>query len=155
MSITIPARTRRLAALIRADLPGRRGTPHASRFVIAAVAAVLLSLLACAAVAAVTIALVPSVGGYEHLRFHDWAKLTVVGIVLASLGWPLAGALWSRARVPFLILTALVTVVSFAPDLWIWRQGQPTAGVLALLVMHVAVAVVTYPALVLIAPRRR
>jgi hypothetical protein len=79
----------------------------------------------------------------------------VIGVVLACFGWPLASALWSRARQPFLVLTVVVTVVSFAPDLWILRQGQPADGVLALAVMHVAVAVVTYPALVLIAPQRR
>jgi hypothetical protein len=88
------------------------------------------------------------------MQVRDWAKLTIIGIVLASLGWPLAAALWSRARRPFLVLTALVTVASFVPDLWILRQGQPANGVLALAVMHVAVAVVTYPSLVLIAPQR-
>ncbi len=122
---------------------------------LAAVVAVALSLVACWLVAAVTIAVAPSLAGYEHLRFADWAKLTVIGVVGASLGWPLAAAIWSRARPPFLVLTVLVTVVSFAPDLWILRQGQPLGGVVALAVMHVAVAVVTYPALVMIAPQRR
>lgn len=79
----------------------------------------------------------------------------MIGVVLASFGWPLAAAIWSRARRPFLLLTVLVTVASFAPDLWILRQGQPAPGVLALAVMHVAVAVVAYPVLVLVAPQRR
>ena len=141
--------------MIRADLPGLAATPRLARFVIAAIAAVVLSLLACAVVAAATVALVPALRTYEHLQVQDWAKLTVIGIVLASLGWPIAGLIWSRARLPFLVLTVLVTVASFVPDLWILRQGQPADGVLALAVMHVAVAVVTYPALVLIAPQRR
>jgi hypothetical protein len=98
---------------------------------------------------------VPALATYGHLQVQDWAKLTVIGIVLASLGWPVAGLLWSRACRPFLALTVLVTIVSFVPDLWILRQGQPGLGVLALAVMHIAVAVVTVPALVLIAPQRR
>lgn len=154
MSIAIPPSARRIASALRADLPGPAGTPRLLRFLAATVAAVVLSLLACAVVAAATKSLVPAVAGYEHLQVQDWAKLTVIGIVLASLGWPVAGLLWSRARRPFLLLTVLVTVVSFVPDLWILRQGQPAGGVLALAVMHVAVAVVTYPALVLIAPQR-
>ena len=154
MSIAIPPSARRVASLIRADLPGIAGTPRPARFLIAAVVAVGLSLLACAAVAAATIALVPALRSYGHLEVQDWAKLTVVGIVLASLGWPIAGLIWARARRPFLVLTVVVTVVSFVPDLWILRQGQPASGVLVLAIMHVAVAVVTYPALVLIAPQR-
>ncbi|GAB3610802.1 hypothetical protein GCM10027414_29280 [Humibacter ginsengiterrae] len=50
--------------------------------------------------------------------------------------------------------TVLVTVVSFEPDVWIWRLGQVPQGVLVLALMHVTVAAVTYPALVVIAPQR-
>jgi hypothetical protein len=154
MTSSRPGPVERSAALLHADLPGVTALPGALRFVVSALCAVALSLLACAAVAAATIAIAPSLAGYEHLRTADWAKLTIIGIVLASLGWPLACAIWSSARRPFLILTAVVTIVSLAPDLWILKQGQPAGGVLALIVMHVAVAVVTYPSLVLIAPQR-
>ncbi|MGN6444070.1 hypothetical protein [Amnibacterium sp.] len=155
MSTLAAARTSSLARLLRADLPGLAGTPTLVRFLIAAVVSIALSLAACAAVAAATIAIDPALASYGHLQAPDWTKLTVIGIGLASLGWPVAGAIWSRARVPFLLLTVIVTVVSFAPDFWILRGGQPAGGVLSLIVMHVAVAVVTYPALVLIAPQRR
>lgn len=155
MSLQAPASARRAAGLVRADLPGLTRLPRLWRFLVAAVVAIGLSLVVCAVVATATRALDPAVAGYGHLRAPDWAKLTIIGIALASLGWPLACAIWSRARMPFLVLTVVVTVVSFVPDLWILRQGQPAAGVLALVVMHVAVAVVTYPALILIAPQPR
>jgi hypothetical protein len=155
MSTDFSPAVRRPAAVVRADLPGLRAAPNLGRFLAATVVAVLVSLLACAVVAAATRALVPSVSGYEHLQVPDWAKLTVIGVVVACLGWPIAAVIWSRARRPFLVLTVLVTVVSFVPDLWILRQGQPASGVLALMVMHVAVALATYPALVLIAPQPR
>ncbi|MGT2425413.1 DUF6069 family protein [Amnibacterium kyonggiense] len=155
MSIAVPPVIRRAAAAVRADLPGLPAVPGVGRFAVAVVAAVIGSLLACAVVAAATVALVPSLAGYGHLRVGDWAELTVIGVVVAAFGWPLAAAIWSSARAPFLVLTIAVTVLSFAPDLWILRQGQPPLGVLALAVMHVAVAVVTYPVLVLVAPQRR
>lgn len=154
MTTALPDPLQRAASAIRADLPGLRRTPSPLRFLLAMVAAVVLSLLACAVVAAATVAIAPGLAGYEHLQAPDWAKLTIIGVVLASLGWPVATAIWSRARVPFLVLTVIVTVVSFAPDAWILLQGQPAGGVLALAVMHVLVAVATYPALVLIAPQR-
>ncbi|GAA2750115.1 hypothetical protein GCM10009869_08590 [Amnibacterium kyonggiense] len=151
----MPPAVRRAARTVRADLPGLATVPTVGRFAVALVVAVLGSLAACAVVAAAAVALVPSLAGYDHLHVGDWAKLTVIGVVLACFGWPFAAAIWSRARLPFLVLTIVVTVASFVPDLWILRQGQPALGVLALAVMHVAVAVVTYPVLVLVAPQRR
>ena len=46
----------------------------------------------------------------------------------------------------------LVTLVLLLPDVYIWSTGEPALGVLVLMVMHVAIAVVTYNALVRIAP---
>ena len=45
--------------------------------------------------------------------------------------------------------------MSFAPDVWILRGGQPASAVADLAVMHVAVGVITFLALVFIAPQRR
>ena len=40
------------------------------------------------------------------------------------------------------------------PDLYIWHQGQPAKAVGVLVCMHLAIALVTYNALVRIAPIR-
>jgi hypothetical protein len=47
-----------------------------------------------------------------------------------------------------------VTLVLFAPDLYIWHQGQPAQAVAVLMSMHVAIALVTYNLLVHVAPVR-
>ena len=60
----------------------------------------------------------------------------------------------THARRLYLWAAITVTIVSFAPDLWILRGGQPAPAVLDLAVMHIAFAVVTYFSMILIAPQR-
>jgi hypothetical protein len=52
-------------------------------------------------------------------------------------------------------LALVVTVVSLAPDAWILHLGQPADAVAILIAMHFALALITYPALILIAPQRQ
>ncbi|KHK96389.1 hypothetical protein LK09_15560 [Microbacterium mangrovi] len=142
-----------ILTFFRIDLPGARCQPRAWRFLVATLVAVVGSVAACAVLAQVGMLAYPSTRGYDHFRFADYTKLTVIGVVIASLGWPLAAALSSRARRLYFWAAVAVTVVSFAPDGWILIHGQSPAGVFILAVMHVAVAVVTYWSLVLIAPQ--
>ncbi len=51
-------------------------------------------------------------------------------------------------------LAILVTLVLWLPDLYILAKGQPAQAVAVLMCMHLAVALVTYNALVHIAPVR-
>jgi hypothetical protein len=60
----------------------------------------------------------------------------------------------SQPRWLFLRLAVLVTLVLLAPDAWILLQGEPAKAVAVLVVMHLAIAVVTYNCLVRIAPVR-
>jgi hypothetical protein len=78
----------------------------------------------------------------------------VIGVLAACFAWPLVTLLTTRARRLFLWIAILVTVVSLAPDAWILHLGQPAEGVAVLVAMHFALAVITYPALVFIAPQR-
>jgi len=122
----------------------------------ALVVAVVGSVLACAILAKLGPLVFPSTAGYVHFRFGDYTKLTVIGVVIAWIAWPVATLASSRAARPlFLWAAVVVTVVSFAPDVRILMKGQSAPAVLVLAVMHVAVAAVTYPALVFIAPQRR
>ena len=43
----------------------------------------------------------------------------------------------------------------YLPDVYIWYRGQPAKAVLVLMCMHLAIAVVTYRSLVVLAPVRR
>ena len=49
-------------------------------------------------------------------------------------------------------MAVLVTLVLWLPDVWILIKGQPANAVAILFVMHVAIALVTYNALVRLAP---
>jgi len=48
----------------------------------------------------------------------------------------------------------VVTLVLLLPDLAIWAMGQPGAAVFVLVWMHLAIAIVTYLSLVILAPVR-
>jgi hypothetical protein len=60
----------------------------------------------------------------------------------------------SAPRWLFFRLAIAVTLVLLLPDLYILHQGQPVQAVAVLMVMHLAIAVVTYNALVRIAAIR-
>lgn len=155
--MTTPSKTTvggRVGALARIDLPQGAAQPSVPRFILATIVAVAGSLIACWLLAAGAELLVPSTRGYEHFQFPDYAKLTIIGVVIACLAWPVVTWFSSSARRVFFVLAVLVTIASFAPDVWIGIHGQPAAGVLTLVLMHVALLAVTYPALVLIAPQR-
>lgn len=144
----------RARTYFRIDLPGLRMQPRAGRFVVATLVAVVGSVAACAVLAWIGMLVFPETRGYEHFQFADYTKLTVIGVVIACLGWLAAAAVSSQARRLYLWAAVIVTVLSFAPDWWILIHGQSPAGVFMLAVMHVAVAVVTYLAVVWIAPQR-
>ena len=126
--------------------------PSWIRWVVATVVALAGSLVADAVLVAAGEAIFPSTKGYAHFRFADYTKLTVIGVLIACVGWPIVTRLSSRPRWLFFRLALLVTLVLLLPDVYIWVQGQPARGVLVLMVMHLAIAVVTYNALVRIAP---
>ncbi len=100
-------------------------------------------------------AIFPATKGYVHFRFSDYGKLTVIGVVGACIAWPVVTWISSHPRWLFLRLAVLVTLVLWAPDLWILAKGQPVKAVAVLVVMHLGIAVVTYNALVRLSPPRR
>ena len=73
-------------------------------------------------------------------------------MVIACLAWPVVTRISSAPRWLFFRLAILVTLVLWLPDLYILDQGQPGRAVAVLMVMHLAIAVVTYNCLVHIAP---
>ena len=126
--------------------------PSWSRWVVATVVALVGSLGADWALAAIGKRVFPSTAHFVHFQFADYAKLTVIGVVIACIGWPVVTRITSRPRWLFLRLAVLVTLVLLLPDVWIWLQGESARGILVLVAMHLAIAVVTYNALVRIAP---
>jgi hypothetical protein len=93
-------------------------------------------------------AMFPSTHGYIHFRASDYGKLTVIGVVIACLGWPIVTQISSAPRWLYLRLAILVTLVLWLPDLFILIKGQPPKAVAILMLMHVAIAVITYNCMV-------
>jgi hypothetical protein len=141
-------------SILRLDLPWGRAQPSAWRWILATVLAVGASLLACLGLAHIAVVLDPDLAGYGHFQFADYGRLTIVGVVGACVGWPIVTWLTTSARRLYLWLAVVVTVFSLAPDVWILHTGQPPAGVATLVAMHFALAVITYPATVFLAPQR-
>jgi len=117
--------------------------------------AILGSLAADMVLVAIGTAIFPATRGYGHFQFSDYGKLTVIGVLVACVGWPIVTWISSSPRWIFFRSAILVTLVLWLPDLWILSKGQPFDGVLVLMLMHVAIALVTYNLLVRVAPPNR
>ena len=144
----------RVLTWARIDLDPPHRQPAWWRVGLATVLALVGSLLADAALVAVGTHAFPSTTGYSHFQFADYAKLTVVGVVIACVGWPIVTRVCAAPRRLFFWLAVVVTLVLFLPDVWIRWKGQPTDGVGVLMVMHVAIALITYNLLVRLVPVR-
>jgi hypothetical protein len=136
------------------DFPADHGQPRPLWWAVASAAALVGSLAADALLVAIGTAVFPATTGYPHFRFSDYGKLTVIGVIIACVAWPVVTFVSSTPRRLFFRLAVVVTVVLWAPDLWILGQGQPVRAVLVLMAMHLAIALLTYNALVHLAPPR-
>lgn len=128
--------------------------PSVARLGVATALAIIGSLAADALVVAAGTHLFPGTAGYEHFRFNDYAKLTIIGVVIGAAGWPVLTHVSSAPRWLYGWLTILISLGLFLPDAWLLLRGQPLKEVAVLMVMHIAVAVVIYCAMVFIAPVR-
>jgi hypothetical protein len=146
--------TARALAWARIDFSPPHRQPEWGRVVLATVLSIALSLAADAALVAIGTRVFPATKGYVHFQFHDYAKLTVIGVLIACAAWPVVARLSSAPRWVFFRLAILVTLVLWLPDLYIWHQGQSAQAVLVLMAMHLAIALVTYNLLVHLAPIR-
>jgi hypothetical protein len=125
--------------------------PTAIRVIVASVASVIGALAADALLVVIGQAVFPSTKGYGHFQFSDYAKLTVIGVVIACVAWPIVTRISSSPRWLFFRMAILVTLVLWLPDLYILLRGAPGRAVAVLVVMHLAIALVTYNCLVHIA----
>jgi hypothetical protein len=140
--------------VLRLDLPRGSAQPSWWRWILGTATAVIASLLVCLLLAKLASAADPGIAGYQHFAFSDYSKLTIFGVLAACLGWPVVTLLTTSARRIYLWAAIIVVIVSLAPDAWILHLGQPTAGVVTLVAMHIGLGLVTYPAMVFIAPQR-
>jgi len=140
--------------LIHLDFAPTHEQPAGGRVVLATVVSVIGSLLADALLVVIAQAVFPSTKGYAHFQFSDYCKLTVIGVIIACIAWPITTRITSQPRWMFFRMAILVTLVLWLPDVYILVQGQPAKAVAFLFVMHLAIALVTYNVLVHLAPIR-
>ena len=151
MASHLPSSLDRVLSLARIDLAPAHRQPAAARVIAASLVAIAGSLAADAVLVAIGTAVFPATRGYVHFRFADYAKLTVIGVVIACVAWPVVTRISSAPRWLFIRLAVLVTLALWLPDLYILAMGQPPRAVAVLMVMHLAIALVTYNSLVRIA----
>jgi hypothetical protein len=151
---TVLAMLQKALDLIHLDFAPRHGQPSAGRLALATVASLVGSLLADALLVVIAQHVFPSTKGYVHFRFSDYGKLTVIGVIIACVAWPITTRITSQPRWMFFRMAILVTLVLWLPDVYILVNGQPARAVGFLFAMHLAIAVVTYNALVHLAPVR-
>jgi hypothetical protein len=144
----------RALAWLRIDVTPTHKQPSAALVVVATVVSLVGSLAADAALVAIGTAVFPSTKGYGHFQFSDYSKLTIIGVVIACVAWPIVTRITSAPRWMFFRMAILVTAVLLLPDLWILAKGQPPKAVVVLMMMHLAIAVITYDSLVHIASVR-
>jgi hypothetical protein len=134
-------------------LPSRR-QPRPEWVVVATALAITGALIADALLVKLGTSIFPSTSRYPHFQFDDYAKLTVIGVVVGCAGWPIVTRISSTPRWLFSRLAVLISLVLFLPDVWLLLKHQPPRAVLVLMTMHVAVALITYQVVVHVAPPR-
>lgn len=144
----------RFLDLVKVDFAPSHRPPPTARVVLATVVSLVGSLAVDAGLVAIGETVFPSTKGYVHFQFSDYAKLTIIGVIIACVAWPIVTRISSAPRWLFLRLAIAVTLVLWLPDLYILKQGQPAKAVAVLMCMHLAIAVVTYNALMHVAPVR-
>lgn len=140
--------------LIHLDFAPNHEQPSPGRVVLATAVSVVGSLLADALLVVIAQAVFPSTKGYAHFQFADYCKLTVIGVIIACVAWPITTRITSQPRRMFFLMAIGVTLVLWLPDVYILVNGQPSKAVAFLFIMHLAIALVTYNALVRLAPVR-
>ena len=151
MPAGLPPWLGRVLELARVDFAPAHRQPSIMRVLVALAVSVAGALAADAILVVIGTAIFPSTKGYVHFQFYDYAKLTIVGVVIACAAWPVVTRVSSAPRWLFFRLAILVTLVLWLPDLYILDLGQPASAVAVLIVMHLAIALVTYNSLVHIA----
>jgi hypothetical protein len=124
------------------------------RWLGATAVALTLALLGDTVLARLAAQLQPSLSNYPHFQFHDYAKLTIIGVVFACVGWLALAFVGYEPRWLYFRLSILGTLVLYLPDLWLLVRGQPAAAVGTLVVMHLAVIVAIYFSMTVIAGYR-
>jgi hypothetical protein len=131
-------------------------TPPARRRVLAAgLAAAAVSLAADVVLATTGQAAFTVPASFGKFGFGTYALPTVAGVAGATATWAAVTRLGPRPKWLLTRLAALVTAMVLIPDfLLVGTPGNPTGPVTILMLMRLATALITYTALIKVAPVR-
>jgi hypothetical protein len=129
--------------------------PSGVQVVLATIVSLVGSLVGDAVIVAIGTRVFPSTKGYVHFQFSDYGKLTVIGVLIACVAWPVVTRFSYAPRWLFFRMAIVVTLVLWLPDVYILHQDQSADAVAVLMTMHLLIALVTYNALVRMAPVRQ
>src|ERR1035437_4401369 len=150
-SANLPDRAMKAADIDSSD---RHPHPSAAALAVATMLSAASSLAADSLLVIIGTRVSPSTTGYVHFRFSDYATLTVIGVLIACMAWPIETWISSAPRWLLFRLAVAVTLVLLLPDLYLLIRHQPIRAVGVLMAMHFAIAIVTYNILVRVAPVR-
>jgi hypothetical protein len=129
--------------------------PTHCRVVAAGLAAAAVSLAAALMLATIGQAAFTVPAAFGKFAFGTYALLTVLGVAGATAAWAAVARLSARPKWLLTRLAALVTALFLIPDfLLLGTPGNPAGPVAILMLMHLAIAVITYAALTELAPVR-
>jgi hypothetical protein len=143
-----PSLIERTLASWRVDMKPSGQRPSAVRLLTVSLLAVVGSVGANALLVALVKYLNPALSNYSHFQLSDYGTLTVIGVLAACAAWDVVLRISSSPRWLLFRLAVLVTLVLWIPDVYLFTKHEPGAGVVTLMIMHLAVAVVTYNLLV-------
>jgi hypothetical protein len=87
---------------------------------------------------------------FQPLTLPVYGSLTVLGVIIGAIAWHLVVVRSRNAARVLRVLVPVVLVLSLVPDLMLLtsdsQPGTTTAGVIALMLMHVGVAAAAVPA---------
>jgi hypothetical protein len=136
------------------DWSDRHPHPSAAALAVATMLSAASSLAADSLLVIIGTRVSASTTGYVHFRFSDYATLTIIGVLIACMAWPIVTWVSSAPRRLLFRLAVAVTLVLLLPDLYLLIRHQPIRAVGVLMAMHLAIATVTYNILVRVAPVR-
>jgi hypothetical protein len=135
--------------------PAQTVPPAYRRVVVAGLAAAAVSLAVDLMLATIGRAAFTVPASFGKFAFGTYALLTVLGVAGAAATWAAVARLSSRPKWLLTRLAALVTALFLIPDfLLLGTRGNPAGPVAILMLMHLAIAVITYTALTRLAPVR-
>ena len=152
--MTVLSWAERLLTRLRVDSLPSETPPSVPRLLVVSVLSIVISLVADVGLVKWATIASPSTENYSHFRFVDYGTLTIVGVAGACAAWFVVTRLTSSPRWLFLRLAITVTLALWIPDLYLFVKGEPKSAVFFLMMMHLVIALVTYNALVRVAPVR-